>query len=304
MVAPTVAIVTDDPGWHGRELRAAFTAREVASSYVSLMDCHVDLSGPGAAIVIPGFGSRLPDGVFVRGVPGGTLEQVILRLDILHWLKDDGVVVYNDGRAIERTVDKAMTSFLLKRAGIPTPKTWICESHQHARVVVMRETALGNRIVIKPLFGSQGVGIALLQSPSDLPDSCEFGDVFYLQTFIEGGGEGWCDWRVFVIGGRAQAAMLRSSDHWITNRARGAVCKPASLDSEVAELAEAAARAVDIDYAGIDLMRDSKGQYYVTEINSIPAWRGLQDVSAFNIAGRIVDHFLARLGVPEIKALT
>lgn len=246
-------------------------------------------------ILLPGFDQEPPVGVFVRGVPGGTLEQVILRLDVLHGLRDLGLIVYNDARAIERTVDKAMTSFLLKRAGIPTPDTWISESEHEARAIVIREISLGKRIVMKPLFGSQGIGVTLIETPSAMPDPIDFGGVFYLQSFINRPEGDWRDWRVFVIGGRAQAAMLRRNDHWITNRAQGARCEPAALDGPLAGLAEDAVRAVRIDYAGVDVLEDEGGRLLVSEVNSIPAWKGLQGVCSCNLAERLVDHFLSRL---------
>src|SRR5512140_714691 len=156
---PDVVILTDDPGWHGARLREAFLARGVDASFAALRDCRFDLQRTGRSVVLPGFEDRLPDGVFVRGVPGGTLEQVVLRLDVLHALKLLGVPVYNDGRAIERTVDKAMTSFVLSNAGIATPATWVTESESEAIVLVRTELAAGRQLVVKPLFGSQGIGL-------------------------------------------------------------------------------------------------------------------------------------------------
>ena len=82
-------------------------------------------------IQIPDF-STLPPAVFIRGVAGGTLQQVITRLNVLHMLAMQGVKIYNDVRAIERTVDKAMTSFLLHSRGVSTPPTWVCESRAQA----------------------------------------------------------------------------------------------------------------------------------------------------------------------------
>lgn len=289
-----IAIVTDDPGWHGSVLREAFAARGFESRFVSLTEARLDLSRD-FPVVLPGFEQRPPQGVFVRGVPGGTLEQVILRLDMLHALRDLGVTVYNDARAIERTVDKAMTSLLLKRAGLRTPDTWVCESVQAARAIAVRETAAGRALVMKPLFGSQGVGICRVDHPEDLPDRQSFGDVYYLQSLIPNDGGEWRDWRVLVIDGQAVAAMQRRSSHWITNRARGGRCHPVELDAPLTGLAEAAARAVQIDYAGIDLMQEPDGRFLVTEVNSIPAWRGLQGVSTMDIARALVDHFLSRV---------
>ena len=57
-------------------------------------------------------------------VPGGSFEQVTLYLGVLHALRELGVTVWNDARAIERCVDKSTTTFFLQRAGIPTPWTW------------------------------------------------------------------------------------------------------------------------------------------------------------------------------------
>ncbi len=302
--APCIAIVTDEPGWHGAVLRRALAARGYESRYVSLTECRIDLGAP-ASVVIPGFEAGLPAGVFVRGVPGGLLEQVILRLDVLHILKALGIVVYNDGRAIERTVDKAMTSVLLKQAGIPTPETWVCESREAAGQIIERELSRGRLLVMKPLFGSQGIGVTLLEAPACVPDVAEFGGVYYLQRYIESREDGaWRDWRVLVVANRAIAVMQRKSPHWITNRARGGSCHAVDLDRPLCELAEQAARAVDIDYAGVDLLQDEEGRFLVTEVNSVPAWYGLQGVSGFDIAERLVDRLLARIaGTAALEAV-
>jgi tetrahydromethanopterin:alpha-L-glutamate ligase len=303
-LAPCIAIVTDEPGWHGAELKRALAARGYGGRYVSLTECHIDLDAPHS-FVIPGFEAALPAGVFVRGVPGGSLEQVTLRLDVLHILKILGVMVYNDARAIERTVDKAMTSVLLKRSGVPTPETWVCESRAEAESLVARELSLGRRLVMKPLFGSQGIGITLIDSLVSVPDAAGFGDVYYLQRYVESRhDDAWRDWRVLVVANRAIAVMQRRSPHWITNRARGGRCHAVDLDRSLCELAEHAARAVGIDYAGVDLLQDAEGRLLVTEINSIPAWYGLQGVSSFNITERLVDHLLARIaGATPLEAV-
>ena len=309
MLADKIAIITDDPGWHGRQLKSAFASRGYDSNFISLTECHLMLRGLQSQIVIPGFNQDQLAGLFIRGVPGGTLEQVILRLNLLHALTDMGIVVYNDGRAIERTVDKAMTSFLLKQQGIPTPDTWVCESEAQARSIVLEHTAHGGLLVMKPLFGSQGIGVRMVKSLDDLPLKEDehpelYGGVFYLQSFV---GQAHVnlsiqqnqDWRVFVINGRTEAMMLRTSHHWITNRAQGARCEAINHDQQLADLAEAAVRAVNIDYAGVDLMRDENGNFLVTEVNSVPAWWGLQKVSHFNIAERIADHFMAKIAATQ-----
>jgi RimK PreATP-grasp domain len=119
-----VAIMTDETGWHTARLKKAFRARGVDACCIDLPACRIDTTWEPYGLALPGFGHALPDAVFVRGIAGGTFEQVTLRLGILHALRECGVPVYNDARAIERRVDKSMTSFLLHRNGMPTPATW------------------------------------------------------------------------------------------------------------------------------------------------------------------------------------
>ena len=290
-----IAIITDDPGWHGEQLTQALDAHGLDSQYVSLTECHFSLDDSEQLINLPGFEDKLPLGVFVRGIPGGSLEQVIFRLDILHALNMHGITVYNDPKAIERTVDKVLTSFLLKRAGIPGPDTWICESKQQAEIICRQEFNKGKRLVIKPIFGSQGIGIQLLEHHSELDHDELFSGLFYLQSFIERENNEWFDIRVFVIAGKAQAAMLRRGTSWITNRAQGAQCEHYTLDDITSQLAEKAAGVLDIDYAGVDLIPDADGNLQVIEVNSIPAWWGLQKVTEFNIASAIIEHFVRRI---------
>jgi tetrahydromethanopterin:alpha-L-glutamate ligase len=293
---PEVVILTDDPGWHGMRLREAFAMRGVDTSFASLRDCSFDLNRPGRSVVLPGFKDRLPAGVFVRGVPGGTLEQVVLRLDVLHALKLLGIPVYNDGRAIERTVDKAMTSFVLANSGIPTPATWVTESVVEATAVIRAEIAAGREIVVKPLFGSQGVGLQRIGAAGDLPPAADYDGVYYLQRYIESASGAWHDWRVFVIDGAAVAGMKRQGKSWITNVSQGGTCESIDLSGheELCALACKACDALQMDYAGVDLIRDREGRLQVVEVNGIPAWKGLQSVTADSIAQRLVEDFVDR----------
>jgi RimK family alpha-L-glutamate ligase len=231
----------------------------------------------------------------VRAVPDGTFEQVSLRLDVLHALQESGVIVYNPARAIERTVDKAMTSHLLLRAGIPTPDTWVCESEAAARATLDAELAAGFRLVLKPLFGNCGRGLILLDRPGALPAAEAVESVYYLQRFVPQDTDGGRDWRIFVIHGRAVAAMERVSGNWITNRARGGQCLPAVLTDDLRQLAEGAARTTGTCYTGVDIIRDRSGRYLVLEVNGVPAWRGLQSVHPVEIADLLAEDLLERV---------
>lgn len=286
-----IAVFTDSRGWHERRLVRALRRRGVQPVLLSLRDCGFAPAG----LVLPGFAGTLPAAAFVRNVPGGSFEQVTLRLGVLHALRDSDVTVYNDARTIERTVDKSTTGFLLTRAGLPTPPAWVCESPATARERLRREAAAGRRLVLKPLFGACGRGLRLLAKPDELPGPEAVGGVYYLQRHVPGDAEGGRDWRVLVAGGRALAAMERRAPGWITNRARGGRCLAAPLTAELAQLAEAAAGAVDAGYAGVDLIRDRRGRLQVLEVNGVPAWHGLQGVTGVDLAQALVDDLLARV---------
>lgn len=304
MTKPDIIIFSDNTGWHEERLLQAFARRHASARVVSLCDCGIGHgTGPGG-LHIPGYeDARLPDAALVRAVPDGTFEQVSLRLDLLHALEDCGVTVYNPARAIERTVDKAMTTHLLLRAGIPTPPTWVCESEAAAREIVQEQLRADERLVLKPLFGNCGRGLILVDQADRLPEAEAVEGVYYLQRFVPQDGNGGRDWRIFVIHGRAVAAMERVSGNWITNRARGGQCLPAVLTEDLRELAERSAAATGTSYTGVDIIRDRAGQFLVLEVNGVPAWRGLQSVHPVEIADLLAEDLLGNPGVRVVETV-
>lgn len=290
-----IPIFTDEPGWHGAQLKQAFARQGVEAIFVSLQQCITSLSNNTATIQIPHF-DQLPPAAFVRGVSGGTIQQVITRLNILHMLQSLGVMVYNDAKAIERTVDKTLTNFLLNAKGIPTPQTWVCESRHAAQKV--REDAVANRqtLLIKPLFGSQGLGVRQLLPEMPLPVPMEqFVDgVYYLQAFIETPDKPH-DYRLFVVHGKVIGAMRRIGTTWLNNVAAGGKCESFTPTDEMVAMAEQSADVLEMHYAGVDIIQSKNQENYVLEVNSIPAWRGLQRTTQNNLTETLVEDFLSYL---------
>lgn len=287
------AIVTDQPGWHGNQLRQSLETRGLESCFVRLQECRLEVQHGKPEIGIPGFEDGLPSGVFIREVPGGSLEEVVFYLDILHALEVLGIKVYNDASAIERSVDKVRASFLFASHGVPTPRTFTVRDVRQMREFLDDWLETHRHVVSKPVFGSQGKGLKLLSRDDSHPDYDLSSGVYYLQEYIEPVASRSCDWRLLVVGGRAVAAMRREGEGWISNIANGGQGYPASLEPELTRLAERAVAAVGMPYAGVDLMRDRQGATWVTEVNSIPAWRGLQEVHPENIADLLIEGFLA-----------
>ena len=255
----------------------------------SLPRCAFDTE-LASGIHIPGFDGQLPDAVFVRSISAGTLEQITFRLGILHALRTSGVRVWNDARAIERCVDKSMTTFLLHKAGIPTPRTRTVEGDEPAIAYVGNA---GHPLIFKPLFGSQGKGLLRVDSLDDLPDPEAADNIYHLQDYVPPSSTSFEDWRVIVTRNRVVAAMARKAGTWITNVHQGGTPEPFEPTPAMAGLAKAAIAAVDADYGGVDFIRASDGSLLVLEVNSNPSWRGLQSVADIDIADAVVEDFLA-----------
>jgi RimK family alpha-L-glutamate ligase len=272
----TVAILGSSRGWHARQLTDALEARGHEHRLVPVTRMVGRIDGDAAIR-----GLEDCDAVIVRGIPRGSLEQVIFRVDALHVLAERGVTCINGPRAIERTVDKFLASALLARAGVPTPRTIACERPEDA-LEAFEE--LGGDVIVKPLFGSMGAGMTRVDD-ADVAYRV-FGAlaleraVYYLQEALEGR-----DVRAFVVGGRVLAAIERVGVGWRANLAKGAQAHPTELTAEQERSCLQAAAALGVDYAGVDLLGE-----HVLELNGIPGWHGLQQATGADVAGALVTH--------------
>ncbi|MGH6750346.1 MAG: RimK family alpha-L-glutamate ligase [Methyloceanibacter sp.] len=287
----SIVLFGDGRDWHGKTLRKAFKKRGLNPLGVPLNICGFSTE-TATGLAIPGLGDALPEGAFVRFVPGGTFEEVTLYLGVLHALRELGVTVWNDARAIERCVDKSTTTFFLQREGLPTPPTYTCVDPFEAASIAARVLSEGKKLVQKPLFGAQGKGLRLISSISDLAPQEEANGVYYLQEFVPPAQSHHQDWRIFVCRGEVVASMIRHGASWITNIKQGARAKAAIASQELIDLAVRAASCVGADYAGVDIIQARDGNFLVLEVNSMPAWNGLQAVTHIDIAHHLVGAFL------------
>jgi RimK family alpha-L-glutamate ligase len=287
-----VAVLAARAGWHTHELERAAAERGHRATVLPYEGLVASI-GPA-----PGLRSRSTeldsaDVVLARIIPSGSLEQIIFRVDALHRLEDRGIRVVNSPRAIERTVDKFWTSVLLEQCGIPTPDTIVCESPEEAFAGLR---ALGD-VIVKPLFGSMGLGMVRV-SDEEMAFRVfrtieQIRGVYYLQRAIDHDG---ADVRAFVIGGRVLGAIERRSQGWRTNLARGGTARSLSLTDNQRSLAVRAAAAVGAEYAGVDLLTGRDGTTYVLEVNGIPGWKGLQEETGLDVAGRLIDYLAPPAG--------
>lgn len=279
-----LAIISSGKGWQSEELRDAALRRGWEAHFLPPKAFSVFL--PAFKMVNSEIDVLGYDAFLVRSIPFGSLEQIVFRLDALYLLEMLGKPVVNSPFVIEKTVDKLYTSMLLSKNGIPTPKTVVVERFSDAMVWFK---ALGGDVVVKPLFGSNGLGIVRVND-EDMAHRVfrvlELGRyVFYMQEFIHHNNE---DIRVFVTGDGILSAMIRRGSSWKTNIYQGATPLPLDPPKEIKELCLFILSLLKADYLGIDLLLSEDGKLYVIEVNGIPGWRGLQSVTKVRIADVIL----------------
>jgi RimK family alpha-L-glutamate ligase len=228
------------------------------------------------------------DGVLVRMMPPGTLEQVVFRMDALHRLVAAGVPVLNPPAAVEAAVDKYLALARLDGAGLSVPATWVGETAESA---LRAFEALGGDVVIKPLFGAEGRGLVRvsdIETARRVVHALErIGAVLYLQTYVPHPG---FDIRVFVLGDRVLGGIRRHapSTDWRTNVAVGGRPEALRVEPALEGLALRAARAVGARMAGVDLLPDSLGRLLVIEVNAVPGWRALAGATGIDVAAEVL----------------
>ena len=286
-----VLILTDLYGWHHEQLLQSFKRHNISTESACLEDLSIQIEGGKNKIYnndreLIGFTH-----VFVRHVPGGSLEQVIINLNILKVFELNDIHVMNSSVNIETTVDKSLTSIKLKQAELLTPKTWIFRGLEQS-IKSAKKILKQHALIYKPLFGSQGDNIIKINDVMDFQKIDNKSGIYYLQEFIE--TEPSHDYRVLVIKkGKKYSTytMARYGNSYVNNYSKGGKCLPVKIDSDLVKTAIDAAEVIGIPFCGVDIIKSNK-QNYIIEVNSIPAWKGIQSISDDNISDKIVLSFL------------
>jgi [lysine-biosynthesis-protein LysW]--L-2-aminoadipate ligase len=207
----------------------------------------------------------------------------------------------NSASAVATCDDKAQTSVALEEGGLPTPRTFLAYSIEAALKAC---EVLGYPAVLKPVTGSWGRLLAKVNGPEQaravMAQKEELGSfhhaIFYVQEFIDKPGR---DIRAYVVGDRVLAASYRTSEHWITNAARGATSLPCPITPEIEELSVRACAAVGARLAGVDLIETDRG-LTILEVNTGGEFRGLMSTTDVDIAAEIVDEAVRMAGKEQV----
>jgi len=285
-----LAILGDPRGWHVGDLLRAAAAR---GTTITVVEWPAVTAAVGHGDAGESFGPRAlaeADAVLVRTMPSGSLEEVIVRMDILARLAATGRRVINDPRSLEVAIDKYLSLVRIAAAGLPVPRTVVV---QRAEDLAPAWERLGRDGVSKPLFGSRGRGIERVDSPAALAAvvaGLAGGRIGYLQEYVP--HDGW-DVRILLVGDRSHAMRRVATGDWRLNLARGARAEAFTPPAEWLDLARRAAAAVGTAVAGVDLLPTRAGGAVVLEVNGVPGWRGLQTVCDTDIAAAVLDLALA-----------
>lgn len=288
-----IGIVTrNKDAWSSTQLRETLARRGISHlcfsfpQLVARVGCKPYLTVRGSNLL------EELSALIIRPIGRGSLEEIVFRMDALYRLQRLGLYVINPPEAIEHCVDKYDLLAILEENDVPVPRTAVTESVSQA---LKAFDELGRDIVVKPIFGSRGIGSTRITDPevaSTVFRTLTFShDVLYLQEFVH---HGFSDIRAFVLGDHVVAAMRRVSNSWKTNFSQGARPEPVTLDKDMEDMAVKSAKLIECKVAGVDILESSNGPL-VVEVNSQPGWRGLQSITSVNIADKIVDYLLSEL---------
>ena len=282
----------DQDGWCSTQLRKAIQKKNITPICFDYREIIGRINYTPEASVNKVDILQDVDAMITRPIARGSVEEIFFRMDLLHKLERLGLLIINPPLAIERSVNKYCSLNLFQENGLPVPRTAVTENPDEA-LKCFHE--LGGDVVVKPLFGSRGVGATRITDPDIatrvfLTISFHHG-VLYLQEVIPHGGS---DIRAFVIGDRVVAAMRRMSTNWKTNVSLGAKPVSLNLSEELETLAAKAAKVIGCKVTGVDIIEGPEGPV-VIELNSQPGWRGLQSVTKTNIADEIISYVLSEL---------
>ena len=206
-----------------------------------------------------------------------------------------GVPVVNPSLVADRCGDKYITSQILAKNGIPTPRVLMAFDEESALKAI---EAMGYPCVLKPVVGSWGRLLAKVENremaESLIEHKATLGvnhQVFYIQEYVNKPGR---DIRAFVVGDECIAAIYRSSENWITNTARGGVATNCPVTDEIAELCQRAARAVGGGLLALDLFETENG-LTINEINHTMEFRNSITTTGVNIPQKMIEYVLVKL---------
>ena len=218
-------------------------------------------------------------------------------LAVLYVLENWGIPVFNRAAVTATCNDKLLTTLALLRADIPTPRALVAFD---ARSAMQGIETLGYPAVLKPTTGSWGRLLARVNDRDAAEAVLEHQEtlgsyqhhIHYVQEYIAKPSR---DIRAFVVGDRTICAIYRTSEHWVTNTARGAIASDCPVTPELDDLCLRAARAVGGGILAIDELEDPQRGLLVNEINATMEFRNSIAPTGVDIPHMMLDYVLSEV---------
>ncbi len=269
-----------------RRLEETAAARGHEVIVVDYLRCYMDITARRPKVLLRGNEIR-PDAVIPR--IGAT--YTFYGAAVVRQFEMADVFTLNSSQAISRSRDKLRSMQLLSRAGVGLPTTSFAHSTQD--IDGLLEVVGGTPVVVKLLEGTQGLGVVLAETKeaaeSVIGAFRQLDANILVQEFIkEAGG---ADIRAFVVGGKVVAAMKRQGapGEFRSNLHRGGTPEVVKLSPKQRAMAVRAAKAMELNVAGVDLINSRDGPM-VLEVNSSPGLEGIEGASGVDIANGIIEY--------------
>lgn len=287
-----IGVVTVDPtgNRHSRELLAA-VGRVADAVGIDPADISANVDSGAQEITLQGQPAESFDAVLLR-----TLNEegcTNFQLDAYKCLERLVPLVVSRIGPLLTAQDKFRSTWLLASAGLPVPRSFVTQRLEEAARIVEKN----GQMVAKPLYGSQGEDVQLLELSGELRQRlgallAKHGAIC-LQHFIPSGGR---DIRAFVVGDKVVGSIERVAQQgeWITNVQRGGEARSVNLPTDLQSMCVRAAKVIGLAYTGVDLAADSRGTW-ILEVNGTPSWSGVNQATGKDMANYIVDYVVKQL---------
>ena len=278
-----------------RRLKEAAVSRGHEVAIVDYLRCYMDITARRPKVLLRGAEIR-PDAI----VPRIGATYTFYGTAVVRQFEMADVFTVNSSQAISRSRDKLRSMQLLSRAGVGLPTTGFAHSTQD--IDGLLETVGGPPVVVKLLEGTQGIGVVLAETKkaaeSVIGAFRQLDANILVQEFIEE-ADG-ADIRAFVVGGKVVAAMKRQAPpgEFRSNLHRGGTSQAIDLSPNERATAIRAAKTMELNVAGVDLIQSSEGPT-VLEVNSSPGLEGIEGVSGVDIADTIIEYIETNAGVTQ-----
>ncbi|MBN2714300.1 MAG: RimK family alpha-L-glutamate ligase [Deltaproteobacteria bacterium] len=277
-------------------LTAAAVAEGHELTIISDFDCQMHF-GNETSVFIRNTPAKDINVLFVRANLSGAKLQ--FRRTLIKQFELMGIPVVNREEAVMNAKNKLRNLQVLTEHNIPIPKTYVVS---HAGYLDDALKDIGRfPIILKTPSGSQGKGVAIIESKRGLKSVIEMfdnGEPIVLQQYVkESSGK---DIRVFVVGDRVIGAMKRETTRrgeFRSNFHLGGKVSVADLTKGPKgekQLALNATRACGLDIAGVDILRTQDGPK-VIEVNANPGLEGITQATGKNIAGEIIRFMVSKV---------